>query len=76
MLINDNRKSKTVPFRSIKQGEIFTDDEGDFMLKTEQIEDDTTGIYNAVNLESGVMYQLDENADVIRIVRASINIAE
>ena len=76
MLINDNRKAKTVPFSSIKQGEIFTDDDEDFMLKTEEIEDSHTGIYNAVNLETGAMYQLDNNAEVIRIVRASININE
>ena len=76
MIVNDNRKAKTVPFRTIGRGEIFTDDEGDFMLKTEEIEDATTGIYNAVNLESGVMYQLDNNVEVIRIVRASINITE
>ena len=76
MVINDNRKAKTVPFRSISRGEMFTDDDGDFMLKTEVIEDATTGIYNAVNLENGAMYQLDDNAEVIRIVRASINISE
>lgn len=76
MIVNDNRKAKTVPFRSISRGEMFTDDDGDFMLKTEVIEDATTGIYNAVNLENGAMYQLDDNAEVIRIVRASINIAE
>ena len=76
MIVNDNRKAKTVPFCTIKRGDIFTDDEGDFMLKTEEVEDATTGIYNAVNLESGVMYQLDDNAEVIRIVRATININE
>ena len=55
---------------------MFTDDDEDFMPKTEEIEDSHTGIYNAVNLETGAMYQLDDNAEVIRIVRASINIAE
>lgn len=76
MVINDNRKAKTVPFSFIKQGEIFTDDDEDFMMKTEEIGDSHTGIYNAVNLETGAMYQLDDNAEVIRIVRASININE
>ena len=76
MVINDNRKAKTVPFRTIKQGEIFTDDEGDFMMRTEEVEDETTGTYNAVNLKDGAMYQLSEDAEVIRIVRASININE
>lgn len=76
MLINDNRKAKTVPFHTIKKGEVFTDDEGDFMMRTETVEDELTGIYNAVNLKDGAMYQLDEDAEVIRIVRASININE
>ena len=76
MTINDNRKSKTVPFSTIKKGEIFTDGDGDFMLKTEEVEDVTLGIFNAVDLEDGAMYQLNDDAEVVRIVRASINITE
>lgn len=76
MIINDNRKAKTVPFSAIKKGEIFTDEDGDFMMRTEAVVDETTGTYNAVNLEDGAMYQLDDDAEVIRIVRATINISE
>ena len=76
MCICDNRKAKTVPFSTIKKGEIFTDEDGDFMLKTEEVIDATAGVYNAVNLKDGFMYQLNDDAEVIRIVRATINITE
>lgn len=76
MIINDNRKAKTVPFSTIKKGEIFTDDDDDFMLKTEEVADATLGVFNAVNLKDGAMYQLNDDAEVIRIVRATININE
>ena len=76
MIINDNRKAKTVPFSTIKKGEIFTDEDGDFMLKTEAVEDATLGIFNVVNLKDGAMYQLNDDAEVIRIVRATINVSE
>ena len=76
MIINDNRKAKTVPFSTIKKGEIFTDDDDDFMLKTEEVADATLGVFNAVNLKDGAMYQLSDDAEVIRIVRATININE
>ncbi len=76
MTINDNRKAKTVLFSAIKQGEVFTDDDEDFMMRVEQIEDAHTGIFNAVNLKDGTMYQLCDDAEVIRIARASLNIHE
>ena len=76
MVINDNRKVKTVLFSTIKQGEVFTDDDEDFMMRVEQIEDVHTGIFNAVNLKDGTMYQLCDDAEVIRITRASLTIHE
>ena len=48
----------------------------DFMLKTEEVADATLGVFNAVNLKDGAMYQLSDDAEVIRIVRATINISE
>jgi hypothetical protein len=71
MRVNDERKPKTVPFSSIKCGEPFTDEEGDFMMRTEDIASDGC-VYNVVNLETGDMYTFETNQPVIRINRASL----
>ena len=75
MKVNDNRKATTVPFSTIECGEMFTDEEGDFMMRTEEIEHCGT-VSNVVNLENGDMYGFDAEQPVIRIHRASINISE
>ena len=74
MRVNDERKAKTVPFNTIKCGEPFTDEEGDFMMRTEDITGTDNEVYNVVNLESGDMYTFDEEQPVIRINRASLTI--
>ena len=73
MRINDERKPKTVPFSTIKCGEPFTDEEGDFMMRTEDIASDGC-VYNVVNLETGDMYTFEKDQPVIRINRASLTI--
>ena len=73
MRVNDERKPKTVPFNTIKCGEPFTDEEGDFMMRTEEIEHGGT-MSNVVNLESGAVYCFDAEQPVIRINRAVFTI--
>lgn len=75
MRICDNRRTSTVPFSSISMGEIFTDEEGDYMMRTEPIEhlgDD----YNAVDLSTGCMYTFLEDYECIKINSAVINITD
>jgi hypothetical protein len=74
MIINDERKLKTVSFDTIREGEIFTDADGDFMMRTEEICGASGEEYNAVNLESGDMYTFKGCHEVIRINRANITI--
>lgn len=74
MRVNDERKAKTVPFDTIKCGEPFTDEEGDFMMRTEDITGVDNDVYNVVNLETGDMYTFETDQPVIRINRASLTI--
>ena len=74
MLVNDVRKAKTVPFDTIECGEPFTDEDGDFMMRVEDIADADNEVYNVVNLETGIMYAFWKDRPVIRINRASFTI--
>ncbi len=74
MRVNDERKAKTVPFNTIKCGEPFTDEEGDFMMRTEDITGVDNEVYNVVNLETGDMYTFVTDQPVIRISRAALTI--
>ena len=74
MVVNDERKLKTVPFNTIREGEMFTDADGDFMMRTEEICGTSGEGYNVVNLESGDMYTFKDSHEVIRINRANITI--
>ena len=71
MRVNDERKPKTVPVNTIKVGEPFTDEEGDFMMRVEEIEHGNT-VSNVVNLESGDVYSFDAEQPVIRFNRATL----
>ena len=71
MRVNDERKPKTVPFNTIKCGEPFTDEEGDFMMRIEEIEHGDTSS-NVVNLETGDVYSFDADQPVIRFNRATL----
>ena len=72
MKILDERVTHTVPFSTIRVGEIFTDDEGDFMMRIEDLEVEDDGLYNAVNLETGDAYTFDGNQEVIPLPNARI----
>ena len=70
MKILDERVTHTVPFSTIRVGEIFTDVEGDFMMRIEDLEVDS--IYNAVNLETGDAYAFGGSQEVIPLPNARI----
>ena len=72
MLVSDERKAKTVPFETIKCGEPFTDEEGDFMMRVEDLPSADDEVYNVVDLENGAMYTFDKDRPVIRINRARL----
>lgn len=74
MKVNDERKPKTVLFNTIKCGEPFTDEEGDFMMRMEAIVSKDNEVYNVVNLETGDVYSFDADQQVIRFSRASLTI--
>ena len=70
MKILDERVTHTVPFCTIRVGEIFTDSEGDFMMRIEDLEVDA--IYNVINLETGDAYAFGSNQEVIPLPNARI----
>lgn len=72
MKVLDERVTRTVPFSTIRVGEMFTDTEGDFMMRIESIEVEDDGIYNAVNLETGDAYTFDGNQEIIPLPNARI----
>ena len=71
MQVKDERKPKAVPFGTIKCGEPFTDEDGDFMMRVEEIEHGGA-ISNVVNLETGDIYCFDAEQPVIRFSRATL----
>lgn len=75
MRICDNRHTPTVPFSSILQGEMFTDVDHDYMMKTESI-NYLGSNYNAVDLQTGQMYTFTDDYQCIKINSAVINIAD
>ena len=74
MKVKDERKANTVPFETIKRGELFTDKDGDFMMKTKSITNTYNETYNAVDLESGDMYTFIDSYPVIPIDQATLTI--
>ena len=74
MRICDNRHTATVPFSSIFVGEMFTDGDGDYMMKMESI-NHLGNDYNAVDLQTGQVYTFQEDYQCIK-VNAVINIAD
>lgn len=74
MKVNDERKAKTVLFNTIKCGEPFTDEQGGFMMRVEDITDANNEVYNVVNLETGYIYAFEKDWPVIRINRASLTV--
>ena len=74
MKVNDERKANTVHFGTIKCGELFTDKDGDFMMRTESIGTAQDEIFNAVNLETGDMYDFLDSYPVFPINQATLTI--
>lgn len=72
MKILDERVTHTVPFCTLRVGEMFTDAEGDFMMRIEELEVEDDGIYNVVNLETGDAYTFDATQEVIPLPNAHI----
>lgn len=75
MEVCDNRRTATVPFSSILQGEMFTDGDCDYMMKTESIHHIMGSDYNVVDLRTGVMYAFTDDYQCIK-VNAVINITD
>ena len=72
MKIVNKRAIDTVPFGTIRVGEVFTDNEGDFMMRIEDIEVEDNGIYNAINLETGDAYTFAVDQEVNPLPNAYI----
>ena len=67
MQVYDNRKNKTVPFRSIKVGDTFFDpNEEYYAMRIDNCENED-GYVNAVDLNTGnVLFYEDEDVEPIR----------
>lgn len=74
MKVLDERSIDTVPFCTMRVGEVFTDDENDFMMRIEDIEVEDDGIYNVINLETGDAYTFGGDQEVIPLPNAYITI--
>ena len=72
MKILDERVTPTVPFSTIRVGEMFTDDEGDFMMRIENLDVEGEGTYNVVNLATGDAYTFEGGQEVIPLPNARI----
>lgn len=74
MKIINERAIDTVPFGTIRVGEVFTDSTGDFMMRIEDIEVEDCGIYNVINLETGDAYTFAGDQEVNPLPNAYITI--
>lgn len=71
MIINDERKQVTTPFRDIRYGECFIDEEGYLNMRVDPPDD---GIfYNAVVLKDGQLWVADDDA-LVEKVNAKVTI--
>ena len=75
MRVCDNRRTATVSFSSILVGEMFTDEDGDYMMKIEPI-NHLGEEYNVVDLCTGHVYTFTEDYQCIKINSAVINITD
>lgn len=75
MRICDNRTTATVPFSSILVGEMFTDSDGDYMMKINPISH-LSEENNVVDLQTGHVYSFTDDYQCIKINSAVINIAD
>lgn len=74
MQIYDDRTTTKVPLSSISIGEMFIDEDGDYMMKMTTITHSGFA-YNVVNLTTGAVHAFRENAQCIK-VNATIHITD
>ena len=49
-----------VQFKTLRCGDVFIDERGSILMRTESVYNGDDGEYNAVNLEDGLLYYYDE----------------
>lgn len=74
MKVYDDRTTTTVSFPSISIGEMFIDEDGDYMMKMTPITH-AGFAYNVVNLTTGAVHAFQEHAQCIKI-NAAIHITD
>lgn len=76
MKINYNNNPSTVKFYELKNGDVFLDEDGDVMMKTEitcsQLNKLST--FNTVDLKTGYMYHAEDSIEVIPCSDACLSI--
>lgn len=75
MRVCDNRHTATAPFSSISVGEMFTDGDGDYMMKINPVISHLGEEWNVVDLCSGAVYSFTDDYECIK-VNAVINITD
>ena len=69
MRVIDERKKTTTAFKEIRAGECFIDDEGDLCMKAYSTDQDA--LYNAIILESGQIWIVDDD-DLVEKVNTKV----
>lgn len=71
----DYHRKPTTQFCNIKKGEVFLDDDGDALMKIEDVRA-TAGpkIYNAIDLRTGYAYFISDPQDVVPCPDACLSI--
>lgn len=72
MKINYNKNLPTVEFSKLHLGDVFLDEDGDAMMKTE-VGCDPVNL-NTVDLRSGLMYHIKDSSKVIPCPDACLSI--
>lgn len=75
MRICDNRHTPTVLFASIAPGEVFTDGDGDYMMKIKPAISHLGEEWNVVDLCDGHVYSFTDDYQCIK-VNAIINVTD
>lgn len=66
MKVFDERHKDVITFADISKGECFIDMEGDLCMRIDA-NADFKNYYNAVDLETGLLWVCDENAEVTKV---------
>lgn len=76
MKINYNNTPSTMKFYELDKGDVFLDEDGDAMMKTEVTCNPVNPAftYNTVNLQSGFMYHTEDSVEVIPCSDACLSI--